>query len=870
MSIVSTSTNVWHLPTPQTSIFNGRTCREYPTRELMYGFINSGMGVKICNPQSLKWFSNEEQKILKYMEQSKAEHYEVKYNCNTYGRIEPPQGLSLSKFHRPIRHAFCQDVYVDFDIKTCHPVLLTELCKKSGLECQAWVDYSKNSKAVIAECIEHYQLEDVSKNGARSYDIAKGQAKRLFISLIYGGGAKSWRKDCKISATIQDMPCIKAMCMTIRKVMPLIWESNPHMVASFEDYFIAKEAKAVGNEKGVVDDYQRMVSLTSFYFQTKERIIQENAVKLLLKQGSQFRIEDIVPCQDGFMVLKSKLDSIKFDDFVFAMNNNIENDVQVEWLDKPFDEADKNIVPSQINPVLFSLKDLKEDAEFGIANKLASVLKPNCKFDKIAKEDHGDWYYYNSDSCFWEKTKPNNYVVGIMHGQLDNLIRRAEQSPYVLKPTTDDEKTSNKERKTLLTALRQQKNIVCKAGFLNQLFVFLQELLHCEGFAKRLDNCTGFIPYINGMLNLKTGVFRAGRIQTDYLTYTIKFNYSIKVDSKGIAFVKSVLLRILNNNENDLEYYLSTLGYALTGLVGQQKHIWYFVDGTENSKGDNGKSLFMKVLSTLLPEYVYTTKNTFFDEKNEKKHKQLIKMKCKRLVWADEGTTNAVDEAFMKAVVDGGLMENEILYGSTEMIDIQFKFFCLSNHVPQIKEESLYNRYLQVPFKSHFDRTGERYEEDASRCEFIADVNLMQVLLDNYSEAIVQLMISYAVKYGTTKNLPPLPSSVRKATMDCKASNDSFATMFLEHFDIGESLRLSKHDITEFLTSINFDKSKNITKEMKRMGFAYDRDLKGFDEIQEWDKSKKMYVSTRPRGGFKGCCLRKTSIGLYDMIEEDF
>ena len=40
--------------------------------------------------------------------------------------------------------------------------------------------------------------------------------------------------------------------------------------------------------------------------------------------------------------------------------------------------------------------------------------------------------------------------------------------------------------------------------------------------------------------------------------------------------------------------------------------------------------------------------------------------------------------------------------------------FVLSNHIPKIdpKETAVYNRYKQISFNSHFDRTGEREEED--------------------------------------------------------------------------------------------------------------------------------------------------------------
>jgi hypothetical protein len=66
----------------------------------------------------------------------------------------------------------------------------------------------------------------------------------------------------------------------------------------------------------------------------------------------------------------------------------------------------------------------------------------------------------------------------------------------------------------------------------------------------------------------------------------------------------------------------------------------------------------------------------------------------------------------MKELGDGMKTENEVMYGTSELLNILFKLFVLSNNKSISAEVAVYNRYKQISYGSHFDRTGERTEED--------------------------------------------------------------------------------------------------------------------------------------------------------------
>jgi hypothetical protein len=82
---------------------------------------------------------------------------------------------------------------------------------------------------------------------------------------------------------------------------------------------------------------------------------------------------------------------------------------------------------------------------------------------------------------------------------------------------------------------------------------------------------------------------------------------------------------------------------------------------------------------------------------SNKSHKCLKQMIGKRLIYADKGTKNKVNTSLIKKIGDGLKIENEVLFGFTDIIDIQFKLFICSINLLKIgkDEDAVFNRYKQ-------------------------------------------------------------------------------------------------------------------------------------------------------------------------------
>ena len=115
-------------------------------------------------------------------------------------------------------------------------------------------------------------------------------------------------------------------------------------------------------------------------------------------------------------------------------------------------------------------------------------------------------------------------------------------------------------------------------------------------------------------MDLKTKIFRNGILASDYITKTIPYDY-VKSDYK---YIKSVLKKILNNNDEHLDYFLSILGHTMIGVPDLEKSLYFMINKTELSKGDNGKTFFFDILNDLMPNYVYKTKAELIDVKIQK------------------------------------------------------------------------------------------------------------------------------------------------------------------------------------------------------------------------------------------------------------
>ena len=107
---------------------------------------------------------------------------------------------------------------------------------------------------------------------------------------------------------------------------------------------------------------------------------------------------------------------------------------------------------------------------------------------------------------------------------IQTYIDESKISLLQQKLATDDEE----ERKKFTACEKKYTEFykqVGKGGFTNQIIKILQTYLFDNDFERKLDTTPYLVAYKNGLYDLKTGTFRNGIQNNDYLTQTIPYNY---------------------------------------------------------------------------------------------------------------------------------------------------------------------------------------------------------------------------------------------------------------------------------------------------------------------------------------------------------
>lgn len=424
----------------------------------------------------------------------------------------------------------------------------------------------------------------------------------------------------------------------------------------------------------------------------------------------------------------------------------------------------------------------------------------------------GKWRMFDKETCLWRKNKKPDAII-ISH--LQKEIDLARESLLRVKNKTDNDELKSKYSKLDNEYLQHYKQVT-NGSYVSQLIKFLTTYLYDKDFINKLDNHKYKIVYQNGILDLKTLSFRYGLLQEDYLTKTIPFDYE-EANEKDIKFVRTQLKKICNWNDEHLNYYLSTLGYAMTGDSSKEQEFYYLRGQT----AENGKSIIFEVLEILMPNYVSKGISNILDKGTDLK-KEIPTWYGLRILWLNELSTKLKDEDLVKATCDGTSTKFGRNYADeAEMIQIGFKLFCVSNNSLNIKgDRGIERRFKLLQFNSQFQDTNK--EDDFEKLQFTKDKTFSEKLQNEYKHALLHLIFSYSKSYYEDKKIKPYPNDFKQEAKENVEDNNQFQTWFEDNFEIGKDFKISKSDLENSIPSTL--KGITIKDELRRMKVPYSYD----------------------------------------------
>jgi hypothetical protein len=304
-----------------TSIFEKKKMTEHTDIKKIYGFIKNNLGIAYEGIKRYKYipYKTELDQMIKYKEcySKRTKTFQTSFYLpnHKWGRINPTSYTSLSIYHRPTRHSLCKDIYIDIDMVNAQVSIIVEICKHHHISVPALERYVENT-VIMREAIMKF------------HSVSKDVAKNLPITIIFGGSYSGWIKEHNVDINndkrIEDFEEIEN---ELKQIMEIVYSSNKDTIE--KTVLIQKPDKWK-------DFHAKKRGVMALWCQTIERILQETSILFLVNEKG-FKIEDIVPCQDGFMILKDlwydgilkDCEKIIFDKFK----------IHLQYVVKPFDEA---------------------------------------------------------------------------------------------------------------------------------------------------------------------------------------------------------------------------------------------------------------------------------------------------------------------------------------------------------------------------------------------------------------------------------------------------------------------------------------------------------------------------------------------------
>jgi len=291
---------------------------------------------------------------------------------------------------------------------------------------------------------------------------------------------------------------------------------------------------------------------------------------------------------------------------------------------------------------------------------------------------------------------------------------------------------------------------------------------------EKLDSQRHLMGFDNGVYDFELKRFRKCG-NTDYLTYSTKFNYDKNVNETIKQEIINCIKQIQSDEENE-KYLWSSLASCLFGQnIYSLFHVWTGV-------GSNGKSFLAETMCNVLGDYAGSMKSTYlttFETSPDNHTSGLSDVMKKRFVYMSETLKNSkFNAALMKELTGGYKFNSRGLYQGGKSLIPYFVLFLLCNDLPEITEDldeySLKRRIRSMKYRNKFVNTPKLPNEKQ------LDGNLSKKFkLEEYKNAFFHILLE---KFNTLNPAtePTQPNDVINASSNMLLNVDTLLDNWIE------------------------------------------------------------------------------------------
>ena len=346
---------------------------------------------------------------------------------------------------------------------------------------------------------------------------------------------------------------------------------------------------------------------------------------------------------------------------------------------------------------------------------------------------------------------------------------------------------------------------VTSAKGTRDILTMLKPMIHRDDIMFDTDpKHDNHISFFNGVFDLDQGTLRE-HVKEDYLTVCLDWSYAectcidsvrdilkqiqpaiLPTDKEGKKIPrpegdtpKAIEEAIKWEETRDKQHILQMTWLASCLRAGNNG----FFKINYGRTARNGKTTEMNIFRDCFPCYSAEVPNTLFEKGNAKVHKFMHGLLTKpiRAAFMEEMKANKQDSDLLKRFVDGGIMEQEQMYGTTMKGRLTAKLSVSTNHEMRTDVDAgIMRRGVQQEYTSRFIDYAEDVDEDA---HIYAAKDVRAIF---QQDCMKRQFFAYLLNFDVT-NLPTLVKAGQEEFAEMIQGTDPMYALIEEQIAITEN-----------------------------------------------------------------------------------
>ena len=302
-------------------------------------------------------------------------------------------------------------------------------------------------------------------------------------------------------------------------------------------------------------------------------------------------------------------------------------------------------------------------------------------------DDFGDDVRYNVDNRQWMTWNGRFWQFDVAESIKNHVEIMAERMAY--------ESISVPDMGERIKMMKNVDYIYGSSGKEN----LLREARHLPGIPVTnadLDANRDLVCHRDGTLDLSTGKTRESR-REDMISMTADCGMGTKRPERFIRFLKEIFA-----DDEVVHYVHKALGYSMSDRTREQ--CMFILHGD----GNNGKSLLLDVIATILGSYAVFSRPQLLTENDFGKQntEEIARLKGKRFCAVEEiKAGDKLDEQLVKLFTSGiGKVTARFLYANSFEFPVTCKIWMATNYEPVVRgtDKGIWRRIVEIPVPTDF------------------------------------------------------------------------------------------------------------------------------------------------------------------------